>query len=132
MAAQTADCRQGDGGAQLYQQEPEGIHDAESGDLYALVTCAAQRNDAYPDVPCTAEIGIESTLGYYRVFTALEGTPDAAIDSFAAAVKRAVEDPEWQEWLAANGMTNDYVWDKEELAAVLKNTYDSTVALSAQ
>ncbi|MBR5383651.1 MAG: tripartite tricarboxylate transporter substrate binding protein [Clostridia bacterium] len=105
---------------------------AVSGDLYALVTCAGQRNAAYPDVPCTAEIGVESTLGYYRVFTALEGTPDAAIDSFAAAVKRAVENPKWQEWLAQNGMTNDYVWDKEELAAVLKNTYDSTVALNAQ
>ena len=105
---------------------------AVSGDLYALVTCAGQRNAAYPDVPCTAEIGVESTLGYYRVFTALEGTPDAAIDSFAAAVKRATENPKWQEWLAQNGMTNDYVWDKEELAAVLKNTYDSTVALNTQ
>ena len=105
---------------------------AVSGDLYALVTCAGQRNEAYPDVPCTAEIGVESTLGYYRVFTALEGTPDAAIESFAAAVQRAVQDPEWQDWLAQNGMTNDYVWTTEELAAVLKNTYDSTVELNAQ
>ena len=104
---------------------------AVSGDLYALVTCAGQRNDAYPDVPCTAEIGIESTLGYYRVFTALEGTPDEAIESFAAAVQRAVEDPEWQEWLAQNGMTNDYVWTKEELTDVLWNTYNSTLELNA-
>ena len=48
----------------------------QSGDLDATVVMADQRNAAYPDVPCTKELGIEhATLGYYRVFTALEGTP---------------------------------------------------------
>ena len=98
---------------------------AESGDLFALLTMAQQRNSAYPDVTAAGELGISTTQGYYRVFTALEPTPDEAIDSFAAAVKRATEDPEWQEWLAANGMTNDYVWDKEELKEVLMGTYNA-------
>ena len=63
----------------------------QSGDLDATVVMADQRNAAYPDVPCTKELGIESTLGYYRVFTALEGTPQAAIDSMEAAIKRALK-----------------------------------------
>ena len=71
----------------------------QSGDLDATVVMADQRNAAYPDVPCTKELGIESTLGYYRVFTALEGTPQEAIDSMEAAIKRASQNPEWVEWL---------------------------------
>ena len=98
---------------------------AESGDLYALLTMAQQRNAAYPDVTCAGELGIATSQGYYRVFTALEPTPDEAIDSFAAAVQRASQDPEWLEWLAANGMTNDYVWTKEELNEVLQGTYNA-------
>ena len=103
----------------------------DSGDLLALVVMADGRNEAYPDVTPTGELGIETTLGYYRVFTALKGTPQAAVDSFEAAVKRAVENPEWQEWLAANGMTNDYVWTQAELGEVLNNTYETAVELNA-
>ncbi|HSK69598.1 MAG TPA: tripartite tricarboxylate transporter substrate binding protein [Candidatus Limnocylindria bacterium] len=103
-----------------------------SGDLVATLVMADERNAAYPDVVTTGELGYDSTLGYYRVFTALAGTPEAAIESFAAAVVRASENPEWQEWLALNGMTNEYVWTAEELAQVLKNTYEKAQELSAQ
>ena len=102
----------------------------QSGDLDATVVMADQRNAAYPDVPCTKELGIESTLGYYRVFTALEGTPQAAIDSMEAAIKRASQNPEWVEWLTTNGMTNDYVWSQEELASVIEATYESALKLA--
>lgn len=102
----------------------------QSGDLVAMVVMADERNAAYPDVTCSGELGIASTLGYYRVFTALEGTPQEAIDAFEAAVKAASQNPEWIEWLAANGMTNDYVWSQAELADVLQNTYETAKALN--
>lgn len=102
----------------------------ESGDLIATVVMAGERNEAYPDVITTKELGYESTLGYYRVFTALEGTPEEAVVSFAEAVQKAAQDPEWNEWLALNGMTDDYVWTAEELAEVLKTTYAKAQELS--
>lgn len=92
--------------------------------LTALVVCAEQRNPAYPDVVCTGELGLNTTFGYWRVFTALEGTPQEAIDSFEAAVHEAAQDPEWVEWLAGNGMTNDYLWSQAELAEVIDSVYD--------
>lgn len=101
-----------------------------SGDLVATLVMADGRNAAYPDVITTKELGYDSTLGYYRVFTALKGTPQEAVDSFAAAVQKAAQDPEWLEWLAANGMTNEYVWTAEELATVLQNTYAKAQELS--
>ena len=104
----------------------------ESGDLIPMIVMADQRNPSYEDVPCTKELGYESTLGYYRVFTAMKGTPQEAIDAFAAAVhKVATENTEWQEWLKANGMTNDYLWTAEELSDVFKNTYDTAVELNS-
>ncbi len=102
----------------------------DSGDLIATVVMADERNTAYPDVITTKELGYESTLGYYRVFTALEGTPEGAVLSFAQAVQKAAQDPEWIEWLGLNGMTNEYVWTAEELAQVLQTTYLKAQELS--
>jgi len=104
----------------------------ESGDLVPIIVMADQRNPLYPDVPCTKELGYTSTLGFYRVFTALQGTPQEAVDAFGAAVRKvATENTEWHDWLAANGMTNDYLWDAEELKAVIQNTYDTAVELNS-
>lgn len=102
----------------------------DSGDLNALVVMAGERNEAYPDVITTKELGYDSTLGYYRVFTALEGTPEGAVASFAEAVHKAAQDPEWVAWLGLNGMTNDYVWTAEELGEVLRTTYEKAQELS--
>ena len=104
----------------------------ESGDLIPIIVMADQRNPLYPDVPCTKELGYESTLGYYRVFTALQGTPQEAVDAFAAAVhKVATENTEWHEWLSANGMTNDYLWDAATLKETIQNTYDTAKELNS-
>lgn len=102
----------------------------ESGDLTATVVMAAERNAAYPDVTTTKELGYESTLGYYRVFTALQNTPAEAVASFAEAVQKASQNPEWIEWLGLNGMTNDYVWTAEELNNVLQSTYTKAQELN--
>ncbi len=104
----------------------------ESGDLIPIISMADQRNPSYEDVTCTGELGYTSTLGYYRVFTAMSGTPQEAIDAFTAAVhKVATENTEWQEWIALNGMTNDYLWTAEELGEVMQGTYDTAVALNS-
>ena len=105
---------------------------AKSGDLIPIVVMADKRNPSYPDVPCSNELGYKTTLGYYRVFTAIKGTPQEAIDAFSTAVQKvANENAEWKEWIATNGMTSDYVWSADELATVMKNTYDTAVELNA-
>ena len=95
----------------------------ESGDIKALVVLAEDRLEAFPDIPCSGDLGYSAKLGFYRVFTALEGTPQEAIDVFAAAVAKAASRPEWEEWLKGNGMSNDYVYTAEELAEVLALTH---------
>ncbi len=103
----------------------------ESGDLVPIVVMTQERSNIYPDVPCSGELGYTSELGFYRVFTAMKGTPQEAVDAFAAAVhKVATTNTEWAEWLEMNGMGNSFVWDSAELADVLKTTYDTAVELN--
>ncbi len=104
---------------------------AESGDVIPLLALATQPNPVYSHVPCTADLGIETTLGYYRVLTAMGDTPQEAVDALEAAVhKVATENQEWIEWINQNGMTNDYLWTSEELATVLADTHASAAALA--
>lgn len=95
----------------------------ESGDMKALVVLAPQRNEMYPDVPCSGDLGYDAQLGFFRVFTAMEGTPQAAIDAFTEAVVAASKNPDWEKWLEGNGMVNEYVYTAEELADVLAATH---------
>ena len=97
----------------------------ESGDLKATLLMAPKRNSSFPDLECAGDLGLSATLGYYRVFTAMKGCPQEAIDSFGAAVKRASENPEWIAWLESNGLSNEYVWTADELQAKIDATYDT-------
>ena len=91
----------------------------DSGDVNALLMLTEERSSLFPDIPCFGELGFTAKLGFYRVFTALQPTPQEAVDAFAAAVRAASQDEEWLSWLKANGMTNDYVFTAAELQEVL-------------
>lgn len=96
----------------------------ESGDINALLVLSNERNELFPDVVCAGDLGYEAQLGFYRVFTAMKGTPQEAVDAFAAAVKTAAADPEWTAWLEKNGMVNEYVYDAAELKEVLDVSHE--------
>lgn len=95
----------------------------ESGDVVPIVFLSKERNPLVSDVPCSGEIGIDIELGYARMFTCLEGTPQEAIDAFEAAVHKACSTPEWETWLAENGFVNHYLWTGEETASILTDFY---------
>ena len=101
----------------------------ESGDINALVILSEQRSEYFPDLICAGDLGYEAKLGFYRVFTAMGDTPQEAIDAFAAGVQRAVQNPGWEEWLATNGLTNDYVYDAEELGEVMNLSHEFGIEL---
>lgn len=97
----------------------------DSGDLKATLVMAQERNGAFDQVTCAGELGLPSTLGYYRVFTAMKGCPQEAIDAFASAIQAAAQNPEWVEWLGTNGLSNEYVWSAETLQSMIDETYAS-------
>lgn len=78
-------------------EEIKGLVD--SGDIIPLVAMSENRVSVVPNVPCTGELGIDSYIGPWRAIYARTDTPQAAVDSLAAALKQAWEMPAYQEFL---------------------------------
>jgi tripartite-type tricarboxylate transporter receptor subunit TctC len=75
----------------------------ESGDIVPLVAMIEKRLSALPNLPCTRELGIESFIGPWRAMYARSGAPQAACDSFTAAVEKAMQDPSYQDFMRKAG-----------------------------
>ena len=71
----------------------------ESGDIVPLISMSENRMSSFPNVECTGEHDIDSYVGTWRGIFCRKDTPDAAVDSMAAALKTAWESPEYQEFL---------------------------------
>jgi tripartite-type tricarboxylate transporter receptor subunit TctC len=82
-------------------EEIQGL--VESGDIVPLIAMSENRVSAVPTVPCTKELGIESYIGSWRAIYARTGTPQAAIDSLAAALKKAWDMPAYQDFMRQSG-----------------------------
>jgi tripartite-type tricarboxylate transporter receptor subunit TctC len=90
----------------------------ESGDIVPLIAMSENRVSAVPDVPCTQELGIESYIGSWRAIYARTGTPQAAVDSLAAALRQAWDMPAYQDFMRQSGYLDraGYANQQETLA----------------
>jgi tripartite-type tricarboxylate transporter receptor subunit TctC len=91
---------------------------AESGDIVPLIAMSENRISAVPNVPCTREMGIDSYTGSWRAIYARTGTPQGAIDSLAAALKKAWDMPAYQDFMRQAGYLDraGYAGQRETLA----------------
>lgn len=74
-----------------------------SGDIIPLCAVSETRMKKYPEMQCTGELGINSFVGPWRGLLAKKGTPVEAMEALADAVAKAVERPEWKEFLHLSG-----------------------------
>jgi tripartite-type tricarboxylate transporter receptor subunit TctC len=90
----------------------------ESGDIVPLIAMSENRVSAVPDVPCTKELGINSYIGSWRAIYARTGTPQAAVDAMAAALKQAWDMPAYQDFMRQSGYLDraGYATQQETLA----------------
>jgi len=71
----------------------------DSGDIVPLISMSEERMSSLPDLPCTAELGIDSYVGTWRALMCRTDTPQAAVDSLTVAVEKAWNDPAYQSFL---------------------------------
>lgn len=71
----------------------------DSGDIVPLISMSEKRMSILPDLECTGELGIDSYVGTWRGIMCRTGTPEAAVNAMAAALKEAWNSPEYQEFL---------------------------------
>lgn len=83
----------------------------ESGDIIPILALCENRMSVFPDVECSAEVGIDSFMGPWRGVFAKTGTPQEAIDALVAAIEEARADESWQSFL------HNAAYDEREVAA---------------
>ena len=78
--------------------------------LKMLLTFSPERLAQYPDVPTANEKGIRGAdVVVFRGFLGPKDMPQEAVDAVDAATRYALADPGVQEFMAANGFTNNYM-----------------------
>jgi len=96
---------------------PDFIDQHKAGKLRVVAVLGSTRQNALPDVPTFAELGLKGfeDVPYYGVF-APAGTPKAALEQFSTALAQVIALPEVRERLTALGLTVGHM-PGEQLAA---------------
>jgi tripartite-type tricarboxylate transporter receptor subunit TctC len=90
------------GHTQVIYEEPGDVAQfIEAGQLKPLVVFSAERHPEFPDVPTSAELGIDiSGLDNFRSIAAPAGTPDEIMSQLETAAVDVVQSEEWQTFCA--------------------------------
>jgi tripartite-type tricarboxylate transporter receptor subunit TctC len=82
----------------LYEQAGDIKQYLDAKQLKPLIIFAHKRHPAFPDVPCSVELGYELTLPQFRSIVAKAGTPPDRIKILAEAFKKAMDTPAWKKF----------------------------------
>jgi tripartite-type tricarboxylate transporter receptor subunit TctC len=82
----------------LYEQAGDIKQYLEAKQLRPLIIFAQKRHPAFPDVPCSVELGYEITLPQFRGIVAKKGVPADRLKTMSDAFKKAMETPGWKKF----------------------------------
>jgi tripartite-type tricarboxylate transporter receptor subunit TctC len=82
----------------LYEQAGDIKQYLEAKQLRPVIIFAGKRHPAFPDIPCSVELGYEITLPQFRSIVAKKGVPADKIKILSGAFKKAMETPEWKKF----------------------------------
>jgi tripartite-type tricarboxylate transporter receptor subunit TctC len=82
----------------LYEQAGDVQQYVKAGQLKPLIIFAEQRHPAFPDVPCSKELGLEIYLPQFRGVVAKKGIPAGSVKTLAEAFRKGMETPAWRKF----------------------------------
>ncbi len=94
-------------GATNFALGADGKPDPES-PVRLLAYAGSERHANFPDVPTFLELGHDLVFCVDGWYLAPKGTPQEAIDGFAAIVNASLEDPAMQDFLASKAMVGNF------------------------
>ena len=103
----------------------EAISQVQGGQMRALAVMSEERLPSLPDVPTFKELGIDIVTGTWRGLAVPKGTPADVVEKLRDAFAKAVENPEFVEFMN-NAFLNIYYLNAEDFAAYIAN--DTEVA----
>ncbi len=103
---------------------PTAEKNVNQGTLKAYAFAGEERSPKFPDMPTLKELGVDMTYSLDRGVVAPKGTPPEIIAHWADVLKRAAENQELVDSLAAKGTPVKWV-GPEDYAAWFKKEYDA-------
>ena len=88
-----------------------------AGEVRPLLTLAADRLPAIPDVPTAKEIGIDASYATTRGFVVLKGTPEDRIKILEEGLVKAMSGKLYQDYLNSSGQSQKSVAGRQEWQA---------------
>src|SRR6266540_6660328 len=82
----------------LYEQAGDVQQYLRANQLRPLVIFAEKRHPAFPDVPCSKELGLDITLPQFRGIAARKGVPRERVQILADAFRKAMDTPQWKKF----------------------------------
>jgi tripartite-type tricarboxylate transporter receptor subunit TctC len=82
----------------LYEQAGDIKQYLEARQLRPLIIFASKRQPAFPDIPCSVELGYDITLPQFRSIVAKKGVPADRIKILAQAFKGAMDTADWKKF----------------------------------
>jgi tripartite-type tricarboxylate transporter receptor subunit TctC len=82
----------------LYEQAGDIKQYLEAKQLHSVIIFAHKRHPAFPNVPCSEELGYEITLPQFRSIVTKKGVPADRVKILAEAFKKAMDTPEWKKF----------------------------------
>ncbi len=80
-----------------------------AGKLRALASWGDKRHPALPEVPTLKELGIDNEFYIWAGLLAPAGTPEPVITQLRAAVRQAVNDPQFRQIMESSGQPIQYL-----------------------
>ena len=85
------------------------VQHIKAGKLRALASWGDKRHPALPDVPTLKELGIDNEFYIWAGLLAPAGTPEPVITQLRAAVRQAVNDPQFKQIMENSGQPIQYL-----------------------
>jgi tripartite-type tricarboxylate transporter receptor subunit TctC len=82
----------------LYEQAGDIRQYLEAKQLRPLMVFSSKRFPAFPDIPCSLELGYEIFLPQFRSIVTKKGVPPERVQILTEAFKKAMETPEWKKF----------------------------------
>lgn len=113
----------------LYEQAGDVKQYIEAGQLRPLIIFAEKRSTAFPDVPCSKELGFPIYLPQFRCIVMKKGVAPERVKAVGEAVTKAVETPEWKKFAKEQyvdedsfmGMDEFPKWARSEMEVMRKH-----------
>jgi putative tricarboxylic transport membrane protein len=96
---------------------------AEMGKLRILAVTGGERLPYWKDIPTLKELGYNIVVTQYRGFGAKKGLPPEMKAKLVDAIKKAVAEPGFKEYMAKNNQTDAFM-GPEEFTAMVRAEYD--------